>query len=116
MATQTAPVTDSEEKVTIFHSQEEVGALLDSIQDAIQKRAYQLFEERGPDDGSDLEDWLRAEEEVLFAVGPLVTLLNDRIDVRLDLGECQLTELTLGIEPFRLVVSGRIKTEVKNEV
>ena len=56
-----------------------------------------------------------AEDEVLFAAGPLVTLLDDRIDVRVDLGECQLTDLTLGIEPFRLVVSGRIKTEVENE-
>ena len=74
-----------------------------------------MFEERDPHDGSDLEDWLRAEDEVLFAAGPLVTLLDDRIDVRVDLGECQLTDLTLGIEPFRLVVSGRIKTEVENE-
>ena len=115
MATQTAPVTDSEVKVTILHSQEGVGALLESIQDAIQRRAYQLFEERDPHDGSDLEDWLQAEDEVLFAAGPLVTLLDDRIDVRVDLGECQLTDLTLGIEPFRLVVSGRIKTEVENE-
>ena len=115
MATHTAPVADSQVKVTIFHSQEEVGTLLESVQDAIQRRAYQLFEERDPHDGSDLEDWFRAEDEVLFAAGPLVTLLDDRIDVRVDLGECQLTDLTLGIEPFRLVVIRRTKTEVENE-
>ena len=115
MATQTAPVTDPKVNVTIFHSQEEVTALLDSIQDVIQRRAYHFFEERDPHDGSDLGDWLRAEDEVLFAARPLATLLDDRIDVRVDLGEYQLTDLTLGIEPFRLVVSGRTKTEVENE-
>ena len=91
------------------------GTLLESVQDAIQRRAYQLFEERDPHDGSDSEDWFRAEDEVPFAAGPLVTLQDDRIDVRVDLGECQLTDLTLGIEPFRLVVSRRTKTEVENE-
>ena len=115
MATQTTPVTDSEVNVTIFHSQEEVSALLDSIEDAIQRRAYRFFEQRGPLDGSDLGDWLRAEDEVLFAARPLATLLDDRIDVRVDLGECQLTDLTLGIEPFRLVVSGHSRTEVENQ-
>jgi len=115
MATQTALVTDSEINISILHSREELSALLDSIEDAIQRRAYQFFQERDPHDGSDLGDWLRAEDEILFAAGPLVTLVDDRIDVRVDLGECQLTHLTLGIEPFRLVVSGRTKTEVENE-
>jgi hypothetical protein len=31
----------------------------------IARRAYQLFEERGGGDGSDVEDWLRAERELL---------------------------------------------------
>ena len=30
----------------------------------IRRRAYQLYEERGRDDGHDLDDWLRAEREV----------------------------------------------------
>jgi len=111
MATQTALVIDSEVNVSIIYSQEEVSALLDSMEDAIQRRAYQLFEERKSRDGSDLEDWLRAEDEILFAKGPLVTLLDDQIDVRIDLGERQFTSLTLGIEQFRIVVTGSTKTE-----
>jgi len=32
--------------------------------EAIQKRAYELFVERGQDPGHELEDWLRAENEI----------------------------------------------------
>ena len=34
------------------------------IEDEIRRRAYQLFEGRGKEVGRELEDWLRAEEEV----------------------------------------------------
>lgn len=32
--------------------------------DAIRKRAYELYIDRGMEDGHDLEDWLRAEQEL----------------------------------------------------
>jgi hypothetical protein len=35
-----------------------------SDQETIRKRAYQLYEERGMEDGHALEDWFRAEEEL----------------------------------------------------
>jgi hypothetical protein len=31
----------------------------------IRKRAYELFEARGREEGRELEDWLRAEEEII---------------------------------------------------
>lgn len=33
--------------------------------DAIRSRAYELFEDRGREDGHALEDWLMAREEVM---------------------------------------------------
>ena len=35
------------------------------LKDKIRRRAYQLYEERLWEDGHELEDWLRAEEEIL---------------------------------------------------
>jgi hypothetical protein len=40
-----------------------------NLEDAIRGRAYQLFEERGYRHGNDMEDWLRAESEVLNHFG-----------------------------------------------
>jgi hypothetical protein len=34
------------------------------LQEQIRLRAYELYEQRGREDGRDLEDWLRAESEV----------------------------------------------------
>jgi hypothetical protein len=34
------------------------------IKEEIRRRAYELFEARGGEDGHELEDWLQAEEEI----------------------------------------------------
>lgn len=35
-----------------------------NVEEAIRTRAYELFEQRGREEGHDQEDWLRAEEEI----------------------------------------------------
>ena len=35
------------------------------LEERIQRRAYELYVERGNQSGSELDDWLQAEEEVL---------------------------------------------------
>jgi len=35
-----------------------------NVQDEIRRRAYELYEQRGREDGHDMDDWLRAEEEI----------------------------------------------------
>jgi hypothetical protein len=34
------------------------------LQEQIRRRAYELYEQRGRDDGRDLDDWLQAESDV----------------------------------------------------
>jgi hypothetical protein len=38
--------------------------VLTPIEQQIQQRAYELYEQRGKTDGYDLEDWLQAEREI----------------------------------------------------
>jgi hypothetical protein len=38
---------------------------LDSTEQSVRERAYQLYEERGCEHGHDLDDWIRAEAEIL---------------------------------------------------
>jgi len=33
------------------------------VQEHVRRRAYEIYEQRGKEDGHDLEDWLRAESE-----------------------------------------------------
>jgi Protein of unknown function (DUF2934) len=45
---------------------------LELTEDIIRARAYRFYEDRGYEDGHDLEDWLRAEAEA-FGKKPAVT-------------------------------------------
>jgi Protein of unknown function (DUF2934) len=36
-----------------------------NLQDEIRVRAYELYEQRGREDGQDVEDWIQAEAEIL---------------------------------------------------
>lgn len=36
-----------------------------SYEEQIRRRAYELYEARGREDGHDIEDWLRAESEII---------------------------------------------------
>ena len=45
------------------------GAAPDRILQRIQARAYELYEERGRQDGHAEEDWIQAEQEVLTKTG-----------------------------------------------
>ena len=35
-----------------------------NVEEGIRRHAYELYEERGREDGHDMEDWLRAEAEI----------------------------------------------------
>ena len=35
-----------------------------NLEEEIRRRAYEIYEERGRQDGRDVEDWLRAEAEI----------------------------------------------------
>ena len=44
-------------------------AVLIPIEQQIQQRAHELYEQRGRTDGHDLEDWLQAEREIKGRLG-----------------------------------------------
>jgi hypothetical protein len=41
------------------------------LEEKIRQRAYELYEMRGREGGHDLDDWLRAEEEIMKKGRPL---------------------------------------------
>ena len=38
-----------------------------SLEEQVRRRAYELYVQRGNESGSELDDWLQAEEEILQA-------------------------------------------------
>ena len=89
------------------------GDLFDSISDAIARRAFDLFEGNGRWHGRDLDDWLRAESEVLHPVHLDVEETEDEYTIHAEVPGFTARELDIKVEPFRVSIAG--KREDKQE-
>lgn len=79
------------------------------VQLAIAHRADELFEGHGREHGHDLEDWLRAESELLFPVSIAMSESKDRITVRANVTDFDQSELEVSVEPSRVTIFGKKK-------
>lgn len=76
------------------------------ISDIIARRAYELFEGRGGQDGHDWEDWFRAESELLNPVPAEISEADDQVVVRADVPGFTKKDIEVRVEPHRLIISG----------
>jgi len=79
---------------------------MQQVQLAIARRAHELFEARGGEHGHDLEDWFRAESELLCPVSVSLLESRDKISVRAGVAGFDETELEVSIEPHRITIVG----------
>ena len=61
---------------------EDIFSSLDQIQKSIQERAYQIFQDRDPNSGDAISDWLIAESEILSDIN--LTLNDNENEVRIE--------------------------------
>ena len=77
------------------------------MQEAIARRAFELFMDEGAPHGRDLEHWLKAEAELLHPVPVSVTETEDALTVRAEVPGFTAADLQIGVEPGRLTIGGR---------
>ena len=91
-------------------------SLIDQIEDtfnALARRAYDIFEQNGRTFGHDLENWLKAERELLHVVPVNVTESDESLEVRAEVPGFNEKEIEIAVEPHRLTITG--KREAKKE-
>jgi len=98
----------------------EAGKLFEEMKEfsqSVARRAYDFFESRGRELGHELEDWFRAESELLRPVPAEITENNERFTVRAEVPGFSANEIKVSVEPELIVISGRSeqKTEEKAE-
>ena len=77
------------------------------IRNMIARRAYELFRYRGRGPGHEIDDWVQAESELLYPCHHDLTESTEAIILQADLpGSFTAHQLTVSVEPRRLVVSG----------
>jgi HSP20 family protein len=74
---------------------------------AIARRAYELFEARGFEDGHDWQDWFRAESELLAPVPVKVAETDQELHVRAEVPGFTDKDVEVRVEPRRLIICGK---------
>jgi len=81
--------------------------LSQEFRDLISRRAYELFELRGSVDGSDREDWLQAESEILLNVPVDVVETETGLTILASVPGFAEKELEVRVAPRSVCITGK---------
>jgi HSP20 family protein len=99
----------------IFVEAEKLFEQMKEFSQSVARRAYEYFEARGREFGHDLEDWFRAESELMRRVPVEVKEADGQITVRAEVPGFAPDEIKISVEPQRLVISGKSEKTTEKE-
>lgn len=105
MPEQMVPSTPTKE-TPLLKVTEGTSCRISEIHDAIARRAFEIFDANGRVPGRDVEDWLRAESELLFPVSLDISESDNALVVRGALPGFKVADLEVTVEPGRLTIAG----------
>jgi HSP20 family protein len=116
MTTQLAGVMEREiETELVTRGGEEIANRFSQVYDSVARRAFEIFESRGSSLGHDLEDWFRAESELLHPVPLKVTGSTDEFIVRAEVPGFSSKDIEVIVEPRYLAILGKRETKKEGE-
>ena len=77
------------------------------IHNSIARRAFEIYEHEGKIPGRDLENWFRAEAELLRPIHTNITEEKDMLVLRAEVRGFNAQELGVRVEPASLSIAGR---------
>jgi HSP20 family protein len=99
----------------IFVEAEKLFEQMKEFSQSVARRAYEYFEARGREFGHDLEDWFRAESELMRRVPVEIKDADGRIMVRAEVPGFAANEIKVSVKPQRLVISGKSEKTTEEE-
>jgi HSP20 family protein len=87
------------------------GDRLNKLSEQISRRAYAIFENNGRVFGHDLEDWFKAESEILPPLDLRIKEMEDSLTIEAETPGFSAKNLEVSLEPWRLTVSGKKETK-----
>ena len=108
-------VQRTEEKPVTITPIDSLMERIDKMSQAITQRAYEIFEKNGRNFGHDLEDWFKAETDLLHPVHVNITDAGENLEVKAEVPGFSEKEIEVSIEPGRLTIAGKRETETKKE-
>jgi len=111
----TAVMERTDEPELVKHSTEEISNEFSQIYDVIARRAFGIFESRSRSPGHELEDWFRAESELLRPVPVNVTESDGDYIVLAEVPGFSGKDIEVIVEPLYLAISGKRATNEDEE-
>ena len=101
----------------IFVEAEKLLEQMKEFSQSVAHRAYEYFQARGGELGHELEDWFRAESELMEMVPVEIKESEKQVVVRAQVPGFAADEINVSVEPQRLIVSGKAEkmTEEKKK-
>jgi HSP20 family protein len=97
-------------KTSVPIKQTETENVFERIQqtyDSIARRAFEIFDNNGRWFGHELEDWFRAESELLHPLHLEISDSDDSLTVRAEVPGFNTKELQINVEPRKLTITGK---------
>jgi HSP20 family protein len=104
-------VQRTEEKPVTITPMEKVMERINKMSQAITQRAYEIFEGNGREFGHDLEDWFKAEMDLLHPVHVALVESGESLQVKAEVPGFSEREIEVSVEPRRLTITGKRETE-----
>lgn len=106
-------VVKSEEHLAPFNVTEfeKIFDRMREMQETISRRAFELFEKGGKIFGRDLDDWFKAESELLHPVNISIEDTDEGLKVEAEVPGFKAEDLEVSVEPYRLTIAGKREAE-----
>jgi HSP20 family protein len=82
----------------------------------IEKRAYELFEGRGRENGHDLDDWFKAESELLRPMPVEINENDNALVIKAEVPGFKAEDLNVSLEPTCLIIKGKLEEATEKTV
>ena len=105
-------------KAPVAVKQSATGDVFDRIQQTygeIARRAFEIFDNNGRWLGNDLEDWFRAESELLHPVHLEIAESDVNLTVQVEVPGFSTKELEINVEPRRLTIAGKHEAQEESK-
>lgn len=112
---ETSVVQRTEEKPVAIIPAESLMDRINTISRAITQRAYEIFEGNGHTFGHDLDDWFKAEMDLLHPVHVNIAESGENLEIKAEVPGFNEKELEVSVEPGRLTITGKRETETRKE-
>jgi len=89
---------------------------MDTLFEDVRKRAFELFQRRGALDGWDLDDWIRAERDLVWAPESELVETDKEFQMKIAVPALEAKDIQISALPDAIIVRGEIsRKEEKKE-